>query len=1654
MSSASPQSPGTHSNGGGSSRATERYRAASESSRPIFPASSYSPSPQRQITANSSAHASSNRPVKRLSMSPHTSSNGSAQPSPTHDSSSFTSTHLSLNILPREESSGVIAPIGTATSSDDDFVHIGRVSTPQQQSQQNHQSHQQKLKQHDSSYIRQVESANASPMSSQRSSLSVPQPIATPEKLKTQETKPAQLSAQAQIAFDRVKERLTRGAISKEYWMQDGHCSTCYICQSTFNIFRRRHHCRLCGQIFCSSCTTFMPIELKATEKKPTRTRSKRVCTYCHKISQEYYTSKKAEESRSPKSLNRRASSALASIPSKPGQERNESTSQKLHGTSYAGSTLINVSPISHGSQLQNAISRDVDIDFDDEADGLEGYNEAERRRMEEENKEVEDDLDQEIDMSTDFIYLSDQEDEHYPQEKESQKREAVHPKEAKRTTSRMTFDFNWMNKMMGYETSVGSKTAESVPAEVIAQSSESLKQQLYSHICSIINKMASEKGLSTEWSDVIINLCQKIVSNITLAHDDCPSHDIRDYIKVKKIPGGSMDDCRYIEGVACTKNIAHKAMASKIPYPRIILLRCPIEFQRNELALTSLHPLLQQEREFLKIQVAKIVSKQPDLLLVEKSVSRVAQEFLLKEKVTLVLNIKPHLMERISWTLNRPIYDSIDQIEEITPTECQSFQLESFRLDQGSRKTLMVLDGCGQNRACSVLLRGSDRETLSIVKQLILFGTYIMRHNMFETALVNDCRALFTTNDAVSDNTLVSIKEGTSLHLHGNFLNQAKSISYGVEFPAQSKTMAVWKPASLYITLAPSENMHSESVPEGYTGNMDLHDDMDMYLSYEVVENKGFGNFYITGHQKLEFLISKCCNNPPSICEEPSLVTIEYYSESDICLGNYLMQTCFSEESICEKQGCKRDMFSHTRSFTHHRTRINMGVHQSLNSIMDNKYYVCVVCSTCESPAPWSELSEDSLNISFGKFLELLFYNKRYMFRAPDCTHPLFRNSIIYFRFNSKVAVFQSEEIFLSNIIGPQQYFALDSPTFIRDADETLLLKHLDEVSLELTAKISHLESTFHLPEEQLAIQDFKLTCRNELINLKKHVQDSKTSSDFFILNKLRRDLISVIDTWDLRYMDIFNKLGEVHAVPRIPYIIDTSEENNLVVPLLGSSPKDEPFALSQDIRPFDPVGLVSPDMDFHSLNMMSSSPNHHTYIRKDFILENLSSEGFEQPTLSASPSSVYVWLEDTDLSSLTGRNRNRRAITDLSAIVGQGKPTLQPQRTITNMPRSIPIVTQKAFAPRFLMEASQGFLFIPPGINGTIVRVFTDEPGSFVAHTLCSLEYSRQIQSFASIPSVTKPDEPIEVRLGWTTNLQDPQARDILEQLCDITRTHVKHKFSAVENGFKTDFICIAYFAKQFQALRRLYLGGDVCFVQSLSRGKKWNATGGKSGSTFCKTLDDRFVIKQISKIEMDHFLSLGVDYFQYMSRVFYQKLPCALVRIVGLYRVGYRRHASGSNYHIEDVVVMENLFYNRKISRVFDLKGSTRSRYVRTTNQNTVLMDQNFLEFIYMSPLYTSEQSKNYLKIAIYNDTKFLSSVNVVDYSILVGIDEENKELVVGIIDYIRQYTWDKQLETWVKSAPVLGQKAKVQPTVISPAQYKVCSLYLFVYFSLSR
>lgn len=51
----------------------------------------------------------------------------------------------------------------------------------------------------------------------------------------------------------------------------------------------------------------------------------------------------------------------------------------------------------------------------------------------------------------------------------------------------------------------------------------------------------------------------------------------------------------------------------------------------------------------------------------------------------------------------------------------------------------------------------------------------------------------------------------------------------------------------------------------------------------------------------------------------------------------------------------------------------------------------------------------------------------------------------------------------------------------------------------------------------------------------------------------------------------------------------------------------------------------------------------------------------------------------------------------------------------------------------------------------------------------------------------------------------------------------------------------------------LRELFFGSLDTFLFSIAHVSNWDANGGKSGASFYRTLDDRFVVKHISSTEM---------------------------------------------------------------------------------------------------------------------------------------------------------------------------------------------------------
>ena len=269
--------------------------------------------------------------------------------------------------------------------------------------------------------------------------------------------------------------------------------------------------------------------------------------------------------------------------------------------------------------------------------------------------------------------------------------------------------------------------------------------------------------------------------------------------------------------------------------------------------------------------------------------------------------------------------------------------------------------------------------------------------------------------------------------------------------------------------------------------------------------------------------------------------------------------------------------------------------------------------------------------------------------------------------------------------------------------------------------------------------------------------------------------------------------------------------------------------------------------------------------------------------------------------------------------------------------------------------------------------------------------------------------------------------------------------------------------YYPRQFEALRIVYCSTYEDLLASMLESSVWsNVSGGKSKATFYKTKDEKYLFKSINRSEFQMFLEMAFHYFQHMDEYLFHKMPSLLTKTLGVYEIHMKKTGKEENYYI---MMMENLNYGLNLDDInslksYDLKGSLSNRYVskpkqqqpqqqqdlnkneneikKNINKNIVLHDSNFKEDNKNEPIPLNKEIYDILLIAVHNDTLLLSKIGIVDYSLLLHIYQKDNAnyLRMGIIDYVRKYTWDKQLEHAVKII-LNGFKA---PTIVDPKEYK--------------
>lgn len=1332
------------------------------------------------------------------------------------------------------------------------------------------------------------------------------------------------------------------------------------------------------------------------------------------------------------------------------------------------------------------------------------------------------------------------------------------------------------------------------------------LRDVLQDHFRSLVLQLLQEEDIYPdrensveEWLNIITTLAWEAANFVKPDTSKGSSMDPGDYVKVKCIASGNPIDSTLVKGVVCTKNIKHKRMTSQYKKPRVILLGGALEYQRIPNQLASFDTLLQQEIDHLKMIVSKIEDRRPNVLLVEKSVSSYAQDYLLEKEISLVLNVKRPLLERIARCTGGHIAPSTDSISSTRVGNCGLFRVErvseeletSNQFNKRPSKTLMFFEGCPRHLGCTVLLKGACREELKKVKHVVQYAVFAAYHLSLETSFLADEGASLpkaTLKPSISvpeqkaannETSIISnFSIATSSEAVADFLPQSEDPEDANSEPgvlelsskqfnmARSSSFCILSDCRIEDAPSAGPRFDLESKPEFLEamveeGNLG-EEVVEQIKSERVVENEVSSEYFSStdSHKSILVAFSSHCLNG-TVCERSRLLRIKFYGCFDKPLGRYLCDDLFDQTSNCPY--CNELVETHVRCYTHQQGILTINVRRLTSSNLpggqDGKIWMwhrCLKCAPSAGIPPATRrvvMSKAARGLSFGKFLELSFSNHATANRIAGCGHSLQRDCLRYYGFGSMVAVFRYSPIDILSVHLPPAVLEFNgSAQFERMKNEAgELMRKTEILYMEVSDALDRIEQKF---EPSDASDSFKCIMvfknllekeRNEYVGLLQSagietMQSGQMTVDFLELNRFRHSLVIGSCVWNQRLHLVDSLFSPKNFLSRVVADAYQAELKDLTGDLYfkdgklecdhegcfssSSKSQESPSPTKNLLLGKEPnLLLVEPLVTDHSmLTTVHFNRQEKINLIGDVILDKASVGSVTSPESNLSDKIDSVWTgtdqqPEKSQNVYTGQSCGtqiahidsppfKRVVSPVRVYSFDSAVRVEEKIQIGLSPSSMRLSNVRSFhasgdyrhmirdpvskmlttsfsslslkgkklsnmissTPTYISCASQmaegARLLLPQtGHNNLVIAVYDDEPGSIISYALSSKEYEDWVgvQTNAHDKSWNagnefKKDPPASTSAAWqpTSSLDLDYIHYGSYGSDDLTLSlgtlftkpkksqHLRISFeddSLITDG-KVKFSVTIYFAKEFDAIRRKCCPSEVDFIRSLSRCKKWRAEGGKSKVYFARSLDERFIIKQVTKTELDSFEKFAPEYFKYLTDSLSSKSPSCLAKVLGIYQVSVEDLKGGMKTKM-DLMVMENLFFKRSISRVYDLKGSVRSRYNQDkTGENKVLLDTNLLEALRTKPIFVGSKAKRSLERAVWNDTSFLASVDVMDYSLLVGVDEESKELVLGIIDFMRQYTWDKHLETWVKASGILGGPRNASPTIVSPHQYK--------------
>jgi Phosphatidylinositol-4-phosphate 5-Kinase len=663
-------------------------------------------------------------------------------------------------------------------------------------------------------------------------------------------------------------------------------------------------------------------------------------------------------------------------------------------------------------------------------------------------------------------------------------------------------------------------------------------------------------------------------------------------------------------------------------------------------------------------------------------------------------------------------------------------------------------------------------------------------------------------------------------------------------------------------------------------------------------------------------------------------------------------------------------------------------------DDVTDRPIATWTYCQHCRKVVtPLTFISDLTWKFSFGKFLEVFFYNHDAILNAParHCSCNLQLSAMLYFGCGKLGARFTYERI------APYGVFVRKSLPFDVAFHRKEVLRRLDIIAVESSTLFvkfdKHIEkisrearslfnSAMNRPEHLQTVLSELNKIGSEVDNttmilhekIAAVAENCRRSDDTSINAALfrfplfaRRYLFNVTTAWNEKLAAVGQAISAMKRIAAASGGQDGSITPN-VTTIVSDALNEE---LSEGMNRLRQ--LVEHYARYNISDITLVLPSQ----AGNFDSENVHDGDFDEDF--DDPEATLDFADGIDADVIASRRRLKHSKLGLVSTLERARPqspkptkSLGTRRATTDSSKLDPLSTSMTSAPpkptpgggvksaitRFFNRGgrdldpyvvglgifTEGRPRLPPGVDGIFVPVIDDKLSTIIAYSLASTDYSKQFKHFAREGlgiavadglgdgdgefgrrpesradldgGIVSTDDSVPhghgPPTGQTQTSPSPhnitpssvsvnEKKSTERRLMNRNKSHIKHTFRDIdEKGHVTcKFVCTTYWATQFHAVRQFFLSNtnntnagvkgdnfesstysilqdvEQCYIESLSSAYSWAASGGKSGANFARTADDRFVIKCISRTELQMFLESAPAYFEYLCKAFYHGL-----------------------------------------------------------------------------------------------------------------------------------------------------------------------------------